>query len=331
MTNGYLLIDGNNIGFAAAATKKLTVGEMEVQAVFGFMRAIRMAVARYPLLKPVVLWDGVSWRKHFYEEYKAGRDAPADTPAAKAQLALRKGYKVQRPLILKGLKHLGVSQLAAMNLEADDLAAILARRYAAQGKKVLMLSGDKDWIQLIQPNVSWFDPQRGELLTLNTLEKKLGYDPAKKRIVVCNGKDEIDGWMGVPSPRAWLEIKALMGDASDEIPGVGGIGEKGAIELLRTYGSVVSFRNQVLDRTIDAAKLPKKLRDFAEQEEKHFIFTRNMTLMDLNSPDIPAPARLKLTAGSLERDDFASFCSELSFKSILTDIDGWCEPFARAA
>ena len=70
----YLLIDGNNITHAAQSMKKLTVGEIEVQAVYGFLRQIRKLIARYPILKPIVLWDGASWRNMQFPEYKENRE-----------------------------------------------------------------------------------------------------------------------------------------------------------------------------------------------------------------------------------------------------------------
>ena len=127
------------------------------------------------------------------------------------------------------------------------------------------------------------------------------------------------------TPRQWLEVKAIKGDISDEIGGVGGIGDKGAIELINTYGSVNTFNNSALEGTLKDA--PKKFRDFAEQTEKQDIFARNMNLMDLNSPNIPKPENLTITKGELNLAQFEKFCRALCFQSMLTDLKGWCEPF----
>lgn len=306
MRSGYMLIDANNIGFAASATKKLAVGDQPTNGVYGFLRFIRPARAMFPQLKPIVLWDGASWRKTAFEEYKAKRD---DKPVTKSQIMqaeVRASWRSQKALTVKALKALGVGQLFARNLEADDLAAILVRRYQPQERKVVLVSADKDWLQLLGPHVSWFDTINDRRCTLAKLEE----------------------FCGVKTPRQWLEVKALMGDVSDEIPGVGGIGEKGAKELVNAYGSVSAFTNRVLDGTIDPKSLHKKFRELALNEDKQLLFARNMQLMDLNSPLIPKPDGMKVIAGSLSIGAFTALCEELHFKSILTDVDGWCEPFA---
>lgn len=307
MKTGYLVIDGNNIAFAANATRKLHAGEMETQGIYGFLRAIRAAVANYPMLKPIVLWDGHSWRYDAFPAYKAKREKTPETKSEQAMADNRASMREQKPFIRRGLQNLGIAQMVALNLEADDLAGLLVRRYQPQGKKVLLISGDKDWIQLIGPGVGWMDPINDVRITASKLEEKLG----------------------VKTPRQWLEVKALMGDSSDEIPGVGGIGEKGAKELVMIYGSVTSFLNQAMDGSLP--ELPKKFRDFAESTEKQEIFHRNMKLMDLASPDIPAPLGLKVDQGALNVDEFAGFCEELIFNSIISDLNNWCEPFEKAA
>lgn len=327
MSKGFLLIDGSNVAHAANAGQPLRVGDMPTQAIFGFLRNIRPIIAGFPLLTPLVLWDGLSWRKQVFKDYKAGRDAPAMTKHKEAQQELRKQLKPQLPEIKRALSLLGIRQVSALNLEADDLAGILVKRYQPKGKKILMLSGDKDWVQLIQPGVGWFDPINNWRLTNDTLSKRLGWCPNKKRIT-CFPKDQGEGFMGVPSPRAWLEMKALMGDSSDEVPGVGGIGEKGALELVCEYGNVGDFLNRTIDSTMPV--LPKKLKDFVESDEKQLIYRRNLLLMDLNHKSIPTPINLTVTNEKIDTDGFYGFCEEFLFQSILTSSD-WHEPFERIA
>lgn len=307
---GYLLIDGNSVAYAATAVQKLHVGAMEVQGIYGMLRTIRQIMLTYPQLAPVVLWDGVSWRTEQFKEYKASRDQEGtdEKPLTKAQLEqrqIRESLKVQKKHIMTGLKLLGVTQMRAQNLEADDLAGMLIQRYQPLGKKIMMISGDADWIQLVGPGTGWRDHRNDKRVTLSTIKAVLGVD----------------------TPQQWLEVKALMGDKSDEVPGVGGIGEKGAVELINTYGSVISFFNQVMDGTVNPASLHKKFRDLAEDPEKQAIFTRNMRLMDLRSPLIPKPIDLRITSADLNILAFDQFCRILCFQSFLTDLPGWCEPF----
>lgn len=312
---GYILIDGSNVGFANTANKKLTVGDQEVQGFYGLLRWLRPVVAMYPMLKPIVLWDGISWRYESFPEYKAARNKEPVTKQEIQMAALRDSFKSQRPMMVEALKLIGVTQMRSFNLEADDLAAMLVRRWRGTGQKIMLISGDKDWIQLVGPGVGWYDPIRDLRITEKTIEEKLGFRDEKT-----------DTWYGVPSAQAWLEIKALMGDTSDGIPGVGGIGEKGAILFLRTYGSVIKFRNAVMDKSIDVATLPKKFRDLIEDENKLEIFARNIRLMNLNSKVIPMPHDLRITKTEIDPDGFRAFCEKWVFKSILSQ-DNWLEPF----
>lgn len=307
MKNGFIVIDGNNIAYAANATRKLHAGALETQGIYGFLRAVRAAIAAYPMLKPIVLWDGRSWRYEAFPGYKAKREKPPETKSKQLMADNRQSMKEQKPYIRRGLLSLGVTQMVALNLEADDLAGILVRRFQPQGKKILLLSGDKDWIQLVGPGVGWMDPINDIRITTSSIEEKLG----------------------VKTARQWLDVKALMGDSSDEIPGVGGIGDKGAKELVTSFGSVASFLNQAMDGSLP--ELPKKFRDFAESPEKQEIFYRNLKLMDLSSPEIPAPLGLKVEKGELALDDFAGLCEELIFHSIVSNLNNWCEPFEKAA
>ncbi len=309
MKHGYLLIDGNNIAYAANSTRKLLAGEQETQGVYGFLRAVRATISAYPMLTPIVMWDGRSWRYEAFSGYKSKRNKEPESKSELLMAENRASLTTQKPFIRRGLLSLGVAQMVALNLEADDLAGITVRRFQPKGKKILLISGDKDWIQLVGPGVGWMDPINDLRITVSSLKEKLG----------------------VETPRQWLEVKALMGDTSDEIPGVGGIGEKGAKELITTYGSVTSFINQVSDGSIYTADLHKKFRDLAEDFDKQQIFHRNMKLMDLASPEIPAPLGLKVEKGGLNTDQFAGLCEELMFKSIMSNLNSWCEPFEKAA
>jgi 5'-3' exonuclease len=123
-------------------------------------------------------------------------------------------------------------------------------------------------------------------------------------------------------------VKAIQGDVSDNVGGVGGIGEKGAIELINAYGSVTSFLNQVLvEKTVSYDSLPKKFKDLVDLQEKQEIFHRNMMLMDLNHPSVPKPTELVRNDGAFDPTAYEAFCREFLFKSMLTDLPGWMAPF----
>jgi 5'-3' exonuclease len=303
----YLLIDGSNITHAANGAKPLKVGDTQVQAIFGFLRTMRKICATYPNVTPVVLWDGASWRNIEYPDYKANREKK-DTKSDQVQQEARKQARKQMPAIKKGLSLLGVAQVRAANMEADDLAAILGDRYLGKGGKVILVSGDKDWVQLVKPNMMWFDPiVDRKIRTAEDVKEALGYK--------------------VADFKQFLELKAIMGDMGDNISGVGGIGEKGAQEFLETYGSVSNFSNMILDKSLDPKTLPKKIRDFAESEDKQIIFQRNLKLMDLRTTARPAPLNLTVDKGEPDTDRFETFCNRLMFRSITKDLRTWLSVF----
>lgn len=304
MAQGLLLIDVLNLTHAANSNKPLSVGELPTQAIYGVLRSLRLAVSTFPQLKPICLHDGRSWRHDAFAGYKASRVKPPSTAAEHKTAAARAQIKPQMPYIRKAFSLLGVTQISTLNLEADDLAGLMVRRAAGKAK-IVLLTADKDWVQLVGPSVMWFDPIHDIRITPASIEERLG----------------------VRTARAFLEVKALMGDPSDDIPGVGGIGDKGARELVNAYGSVTDFLNRAIEEP--GLNLPKKFADLASSNEKQDAFLRNLRLMDLNHGSIPAPKDLRVDHGALDQDAFGEFCSDLLFRSISRDLAGWLQPFRR--
>jgi len=188
---GMTLIDGMSIAHAANSTKPLSVGDQPTHAIYGFLRTLRTAAFTYAQLTPVVLWDGASWRHTLFPDYKSSRNKPPETKYEVAQAENKALLKSQKAYIRKALKHLGVRQIAAFNLEADDPAGLIVRKNAGR-QRIMLISGDKDWIQLVGQGVTWYDPIRDLHISERTIEAKLG----------------------VKSPKVWLECKALMGATS---------------------------------------------------------------------------------------------------------------------
>jgi DNA polymerase I len=307
MSKGFLLIDGNNVGNAANAMRPMSVGEQPTQAVFGFLRSIRPSVALYSdLLTPIVLWDGRSWRYDAYPEYKAARTKVSVTANDYKVEKARADYNKQVPLIKEGLKLLGIRQMYSNNMEADDLAGILIERYQGT-RRMVMISGDKDWLQLVGPGVAWVDPIRDTRVTTKNFQEK----------------------MGVADATAWLDVKCMMGDTSDNIPGVGGIGEAGAKHIVNTYGSVASFTNRIMSKEIKVEELDKKYRDFALEEDRQIAFVRNRILMDLRCKNRPKPEAMTLTYEPFNNAGFKDFCQRYLFQSILRNYDNWIEIFEK--
>ncbi len=304
MTN-YSLIDGNSLGHFYNNAKPLMIGEVQVQAIYGTLKRLRAHCAGFQDYQPVVLWDGASWRKMMFAEYKENRDRKETKNEIRMQ-EMKASYKKQAPYLKKALRFLGIPQVSALNMEADDLGAILTDRYTKNGSKIILLTGDKDWLQLVGPGVVWKDFANDRLVTQKNFAE----------------------FTGVEDVRKFVEVKALCGDQGDNVAGVGGIGEKGAIEFINTYGSVANFTNGViLDKTIDLKGVPKKYRNLVEDEDKAITFKRNIDLVDLRTTARPAPLALEVDKGTADADKFRQFCELLLFKSFTKDFDEWISVF----
>ncbi len=316
-----ILIDGNSVGHAAHQGVVLKAGDQETQAVFGTIKSIRKYRTRYPHAQIIILWDGDSWRKRESTVYKTNR---TDTPE---KIQARQRYKDQAPSIRKALRLLGVPQIAARNYEADDLAALMVPKYLAQGDFVRLLTGDRDWWQLLSQNCVWED-HRDETrkVTIAGLESASAYSSkhAKTKVVTTIS--------GVKDVRQYLECKALHGDVSDSLPGVGAIGEKFALELIKTWGSVSWFLADP-DRAAtykekNDGNIPKCFTDFASMPDRQEKFFHNMRMMSLLDPP-PAADRLILDKGEFNPEGFKRLCQELAFVSIYRPeaFEQWVAPF----
>lgn len=330
-----LLIDANSVGFAAQSSTKLTVGGKQVQAIFGFLRTMRKLRAEYPNYTPFVLWDSrAEWRFKLHPSYKSNRTSNPQ------QLAEREAYQEQRPAIQRALNLLGVRQITADGYEADDLAGHFVAQISAKAENnIVLISGDRDWVQLVRKNVSWRDMRQEDRI-----------------INASNFYEET----GCKTPFAFLETKVLQGDTSDVIGGVGGIGEKGASEFIAEYGSVREFfkkceagfvpptlalkrllgnspftKEEWVERRVTTAEVrsdkeeAKALKQYmnAWSGQGRLIYKRNLQLMQLLKVTPPEKSGIKLDLGKYNEAAFHDFCSELNFLSILSKFDFFVSPF----
>lgn len=297
---GIIVIDGNSIGRASHGVKeKLHSGGQETQAIFHFFKMVKGALEKHPNHQPVVVWDGnPKWRFELYPEYKAKRNTPE-------QEADRAAYRPQRDAIQQGLKHLGVRQVIATASEADDVAASLVKTTLNldPNATVVLLTGDSDWIgMVVSPRVTWADPIRDRTCTYADF---MNYTKFENTVAFTQGK-------------------ALTGDSSDNIPPVGGIGEKSAPTLLAEYGSV----EKLIAQFAAGEKFKKKAyRDLATVN-RH-TFERNMMLVDLmNCPRPPLKHEFVVNQGAWNPTAFVNFCNQYAMLSIVRVIDSFLASFA---
>jgi 5'-3' exonuclease len=293
---GHILVDANSLGHAMHSAAKLTVGKFQTQAIFGSVKAIRELYAAYPDRELLVLWDGKA--KHRFEllpEYKGNRK-----PKTPKEAAIKEAYKAQVPLLQKLLASLGVKQLLDYEMEADDLAGYLSQRLATP---TLLYTGDRDWQQLVRDGVSWLDHRDGaSRVTPENFFETTGYK----------------------TPRQFLEGKALMGDGSDNIKGVGRIGEKGAPELIAAYGSVDGLRKYCA--TVGTAGMSTAWAKLTT-DETYAIFLRNLKLMNLLSVPAPDLGRMHDFKRGYSEPAVRAIFERLAFVSILKDFDNFLRVF----
>lgn len=299
MSKHFLLVDGNSIAHANHNATALSVGDFQVQAIFGVLKSAQKLAETYPKAEQIWLWDGkAQWRIDMYPEYKGNR-APLDAK----QEAHRAAFKRQTPFIEKALNLLGLKQIRSPLLEADDLAGYFSRSLSAAGNNVTLVSGDRDWITLVNDQVTWFDPIRDRKVDMSNLLDFTGYFTTD----------------------AYVQGKALQGDNSDNIAGIPKMGEKTAALFLAEWGDVNKFFDAV-----DSGRYKPKTRasktatslhpeQFLASTEGREIFERNVKLMDLRQSRKPEQGEVIIDRGAPNAEGFIKFCERLAFASILRE------------
>lgn len=280
-----VLIDKNNLGRRSNAQSVLkTSSGFQTQAVFGFIRTLISLKKEYRDRDFIVLDDGrADFRFNLYPAYKGNRK-----PLTLAKQAELNAYTAQKPFIDQAVYLLGIARLCASNYEADDLAGLLCSKRG--NREVTLVSGDKDWLLLIDKGVEWFDPK------------------TKVHINHLN----FQGKTGVFTPEQFLFKKCLMGDTSDNINGVGGIGEERATDMALHYSN---FNNFLLNKPRN--RYEQALFDSKEKQE---TFKRNLLLMNIRNPQIDT-SKTYMSKGTFEGDAFYKLCENLEFNSFLAHFD----------
>jgi DNA polymerase-1 len=229
---------------------------------------------------PLKKWNGKtqSFDEVDYEGYKANR------------AAMPEDLKRQIPYIRRTLEALRIPILEAVGFEADDVIGTLARQAALQHHEVFIVSGDKDMMQLVTPQVKILNPQKDNLVL----------DPAKVLEV-----------LGVP-PEKVIDVMALRGDSVDNIPGAPGIGDKGSVDLIVEFGSL----DAVLDRTAEVKR--KSYRESLEQNRDAVLLSKELVTIDCH-----VPLELDLAAMRTQQPDLdlcRELFTELEFTSMLREL-----------
>jgi len=279
MTKPHLvLLDGSGFIFRAfhALPPMSNPAGVPVNAVFGFTNMLTRLMRDHVGTHLAVIFDAgrKTFRNELYPQYKAHRpDAPEDLVP-------------QFPLMREAARAFNVPSIELEGWEADDLIATYARAVVELGGRCTIVSSDKDLMQLIRPGVELLDPIKQKPIGPKEVEAKFGVTPDKV-----------------------IDVQALMGDSTDNVPGVPGIGPKGAATLVLEYGDV--------DAILAAAEgmKPSKRRDALINHAEDARISRQLVTL---AQDVPMPMPIdELGVREPEREVLRDWLEGMGFHSTI--------------
>ena len=284
MAKKVCLIDGSGYIFRAfyALPPLNTQDGTPVNAVLGFMNMFMRLTAKIKCDYCLVLFDAKrqNYRNEIFADYKGTRkEIPEELIP-------------QFPIIHQAVEVLNLNHLEMEGFEADDLIATYARKALEEGDEVVVVSADKDLMQLIRPGVEFYDSMKDKFFTPEDVREKFGVYP--DRVV---------------------DVQALAGDATDNVPGVPGIGLKTAAELVNQFGSL----DEVLNHAGEI-KQNKRRETLLANIENAKISLQLVKLRD----DVNVPHELKdYTCKAPDLDKVLAFADKYELKSIRPRVEKW--------
>lgn len=264
--------------YAFIKSPRINSKGLNTSAVMGFCNTLNEVLTKEKPTHIGVAFDhGKTFRHDAFPEYKAQRE---ETP---------EDIKLSVPLIKQVLEAMRIPILQVDGFEADDIIGTVATRFGADGIDTFMLTPDKDYGQLIGPNVFMYRPRHGG-----------GYE--------ILGEKEVGEKYGIPTPAQVIDLLALMGDSADNFPGCPGVGEKTAAKLINQFGSI----DNMLQHTDEIkGKLREKVENAVEDiKMSKFLATIRTDVpmkLDLDELKVEQPDETKLRA----------IFEELEFKTLI--------------
>ncbi len=276
------LVDGSGFIFRAYhALPPMTAPDgTPANAVFGFTKMLMKLVEDTEADYVAVVFDRArkTFRSEIYPEYKAHRPPPPDDLIP------------QFALVRQATEALNVAAVDLDGFEADDLIATYARQARARGAEVTIVSSDKDLMQLVDDGVVLFDAMKNKVIGPDQVVEKFGVGPERV-----------------------IDVQALAGDSSDNVPGVPGIGVKTAAQLINEYGDLDSLLARA-----EEIKQPKRRQNLIEQADMARISRDLVTLRD----DAPASKAIEdFRKRAPEPDTLLPFLQQMGFKSLVATVE----------
>ena len=281
-----VLIDGSGYIFRAyyALPPMYRSDGLPVNAVFGFCNMLLKLVEDIQAEKGgnveiAVIFDAAreTFRNEIYPDYKANRSDPPDD------------LKPQFDIIKKVPEHFNLKSIEFKGFEADDLIASYSKVAIEKNKKVTIVSSDKDLMQLIEKDILMFDPLKKKEIGRESVFEKFGVYPDKV-----------------------IDVQALAGDSSDNVPGVPGIGPKIAAQLINDFGNL----ENLIENT-DKIKQEKRRLSLEENKDSAIISKQLVTLRQ----DVKLPVPLdKLKFRPLDVNKLLNFLDEMEFNKVKANV-----------
>jgi len=259
-----------------------------IQAVYGFSNMILKLMDQYPDDDIVVVFDaaGPTFREEIYAPYKAQREPPPPE------------MKVQFPLVRRAAEAFDLPVVEVPGYEADDVIATLTRLARERGREVMIVSADKDLMQLVGPGVVMWHPIREQSIGPEEVRERFGVGPEKVR-----------------------DVLALAGDPTDNVPGVRGIGIKTAAQLVEEFGSLEDIL-----ANLDRIRQPRRRQMLAEQAD---LARLSYELVKLND-HVPLPVSLEdLRRRPPDPKKLLDFFRENAFRSLIVRLEEVAEQAAK--
>ncbi len=287
-----LLIDGNALMYKSffASAFLLEKGEgfddrgNPVNALRTFSTMMLNLTEMFEGHKMLVAFDakGVNTYRNEYDFYKAGRSKMPEE------------LIYQKPLIEEMLDYAGIEKFSSQNYEADDVIGILSKRFSEEGKEVDIITSDKDLLQLVNEKVRVHISKTGV-----------------SEMIEYNHNNFSDLYYGL-TPSQVIDMKGIMGDSSDNLQGIKGIGEKGAVKLLQEYGC--------LEKVIDSYEdfTPGLMNKIIEGKEMGILCKQIATIMTDGELDIQFE---QLTIGPISKSDLITFLRGNSIHSVANRLE----------
>ena len=264
--------------YAFIKSPRINSKGLNTSAVMGFCNTLNEVLTKEKPTHIGVAFDhGKTFRHDAFPEYKAQRE---ETP---------EDIKLSVPLIKQVLEAMHIPILQVDSFEADDIIGTIATRFGADGIDTFMLTPDKDYGQLIGPNVFMYRPRHGG-----------GYE--------ILGEKEVGEKYGIPTPAQVIDLLALMGDSADNFPGCPGVGEKTAAKLINQFGSI----DNMLQHTDE---IKGKLREKVENAVEDIKMSKFLATIRTN-----VPMQLDLDELKVEQPDetkLRAIFEELEFKTLI--------------